>query len=169
MKKVISLMLALAMVVATFTVFASQHTRYRTVVGAAISDKDLSTLVTALKKAGLVKTLQGRGKFTVFAPTNRAFRKLGVTLDEILKPQNRRQLRRILLYHVVKGNFTSNRIRPGRIRTMQGSSIFVTDKRGRIMLNNRAKVKEPDIIAGNGVIHVINRVIMPGQAGQSRR
>ena len=135
------------------------------IVGIAASDKNFSTLVTALTAAGLVKTLQGKGPFTVFAPTNAAFAKIPkATLTALLK--NKAELTKVLTYHVVSGKvmgadaMTMN----GKMaKTVEGSELKISVM-GKVLEINDAKVTKADIIASNGVIHVIDTVLMPPKA-----
>ncbi len=135
------------------------------IVGVASGNKDFSTLVTAIKAAGLVNDLKQPGPFTVFAPTNQAFNKLPRgTLASLLKPENKAKLRAILMYHVVSGRVTSADIRkmktPMSVKSLQGGSIRVTRSGSNVMVGN-ARVVKPDVQASNGIIHVIDTVIMP--------
>ena len=101
------------------------------------------------------------GPFTVFAPTDEAFAALPEgTLEELMKPENREVLAAILTYHVVPGKVTSDQIQSGEVSTVQGSTVNVTVEDGMVMVDD-AKVVQPDIEAGNGVIHVIDKVILP--------
>lgn len=125
--------------------------------------EEVSTLVKLVKAADLVDTLQGTGPFTVFAPTNAAFEKLGKEkLDELMKPENKDKLRDILLYHVVAGK----KIMAADASTMslvmadkKSVSVMVAD--GKVTLNQSATVIKPNIVASNGVIHWIDAVLMP--------
>ncbi|MDR8389568.1 fasciclin domain-containing protein [Aliifodinibius sp. S!AR15-10] len=126
------------------------------------SDADnLSTLVTAIKAAGLVETLNGEGPFTVFAPTNEAFASLPEgTLESLLKPENKDKLTSILTYHVVPGKVTSDALKDGMTAaTAEGSDIMIS--LGDNVKINEATVLKADIQASNGVIHIIDSVIMP--------
>ena len=130
----------------------------------AMGDSQFSTLVAAIKAADLVSTLQGPGPFTVFAPTNAAFAKLPAgTVEELLKPENKEKLRSILLYHVVSGKIMASDVMamkgPGDPKTLQGATVHVTNV-APVMVNN-ATVTATDIKASNGVIHVIDTVLMP--------
>lgn len=149
---------------------------YRTkdIIQNAMNSKDHTTLVTAVKAAGLVETLQGKGPFTVFAPTNEAFEKLPAgTVDTLLKPENKEKLAAVLTYHVVPGKITVDKlareIKAGdgsaQLTTvngekltarMVGDSIELTDVKGGM-----SKVKIADVIQSNGVIYVIDTVLMP--------
>ena len=132
------------------------------IVDIAASDDQFSTLVAAVTAAGLVDTLKGDGPFTVFAPTNDAFAALPAgTVESLLKPENKDQLIKILTYHVVPGAVTSDQLAGKRmnVATVQGQNLHVDGRNGvRI---NRSRVTTADIIASNGVIHVIDRVLLP--------
>jgi uncharacterized surface protein with fasciclin (FAS1) repeats len=123
---------------------------------------NFQTLVTAVKAAGLVETLKGPGPFTVFAPTDEAFAKLPAgTLKTLLKPENKAQLRSILLYHVVSGKVMSQDVvKLNSVKTADGKSIAIKTVNGDVMVNN-AHVAKADIAADNGVIHVIDAVLLP--------
>jgi uncharacterized surface protein with fasciclin (FAS1) repeats len=131
------------------------------IVDTAIAGK-FNTLVAAVKAAGLVETLKGAGPFTVFAPTDEAFAKLPAgTLESLLRPENKARLQSILTYHVVPGKVTSREVvKLDSAKTVQGSSIRITAANGGVMVNN-ARVTKADIAASNGVIHVIDAVILP--------
>ncbi len=133
-----------------------------TIVDIALKGKQFSTLVAALKAADLVDTLAGEGPFTVFAPTNAAFAKLPKgAVENLLKPENKEQLKQVLTYHVVSGAVRSNQLKNGqKVATVEGSSISVSIRRGQVKVNNAAVIT-PNIKASNGIIHVIDRVIMP--------
>lgn len=132
------------------------------IVDLAISQDFLTTLVAAVKAGDLVDVLKGDGPFTVFAPTNEAFAKLPAGIVEnLLKPENKAQLVKILTYHVVPGKVMSSDLKNGQMaKTVEGSSIKVTLMDGKAMINN-ATVTAADIVADNGVVHVIDTVIMP--------
>ncbi|MDX1670925.1 MAG: fasciclin domain-containing protein [Balneolaceae bacterium] len=140
---------------------------HKNIVKVASSADNLSTLVTAVKAAGLVETLQGEGPFTVFAPTNAAFNKLPKgTLESLLKPENKDQLVQILTYHVVPGKVMSTDLKDGMTpQTVEGSNITIN--LGDNVLVNGAKVVKADVKASNGVVHIIDSVILPpdDQAG----
>lgn len=137
------------------------------IVEVASSNADFSTLVTAVKAAGLVETLSGEGPFTVFAPTNEAFNKLPAgTLDSLLKPENVDQLKSILTYHVVAAKALSTDLKDGQeLTAVQGEKLKVTIANGEVTLTDAkggvSKVAKADIAASNGVIHVIDTVLMP--------
>jgi uncharacterized surface protein with fasciclin (FAS1) repeats len=141
-----------------------------TIVDIAAKGKQFTTLVAALKAADLVDTLAGDGPFTVFAPTNAAFAKLPKgTVANLLKPENKEQLKKVLTYHVVSGAVPSTKLKNGqKVATVEGSSISVHIKRGQVKVNNAA-VTAANIKASNGIIHVIDRVIMPPAAPAAKK
>jgi uncharacterized surface protein with fasciclin (FAS1) repeats len=129
------------------------------IVETAISAGQFKTLVTALQEADLVNTLKGDGPFTVFAPTDAAFAKLPAgALDALVK--DKEKLAAVLTYHVVPGKVMAAQVKPGKVKTVQGESLNVSSQGGSVMVDN-AKVTKTDIGASNGVIHVIDTVIMP--------
>ncbi|MEO1253578.1 MAG: fasciclin domain-containing protein [Bacteroidota bacterium] len=133
----------------------------KNIVELAVGTESLSTLVTAVKAGGLVETLSGKGPFTVFAPTNEAFNNLpdGV-LDKLLKPENKDKLVAVLTYHVVGSKVKSTDLKNGmKAATVQGDKIKVDLSNGAMI--NDAKVVSADIMASNGVVHVIDKVILP--------
>jgi len=127
----------------------------------AASDPNFSTLVAAVDAAGLVETLNGAGPFTVFAPTNEAFAALppGV-LDALLLPENKDLLVKILTYHVVPGTVMAADVTAGEVATVEGQNITIATDGGVTV--NGAAVLQTDIVASNGVIHVIDAVLLPG-------
>ncbi len=137
------------------------------IVDIAASNPDFSTLVTAVQAAGLVETLKGPGPFTVFAPTNDAFAALPAgTVESLLLPENKDKLTAILTYHVVPGQITSDQVIGQRqdVATVQGQTVHVNGMVGKygsgVRVNN-ANVTAADIMATNGVIHVIDKVLLP--------
>jgi uncharacterized surface protein with fasciclin (FAS1) repeats len=129
------------------------------IVETAVSAGQFKTLVTALQEADLVDTLKGDGPFTVFAPTDAAFAKLPAgALDALVK--DKQKLAAVLTYHVVPGKVMAAQVKPGRVKTVQGESLSVSSQGGSVMVDN-AKVVKTDIGASNGVIHVIDTVILP--------
>ena len=133
------------------------------IVDTAVSAGQFNTLVAAVKAAGLVDTLKGDGPFTVFAPTDEAFAKLPAgTVEALLKPENKDQLVSILTYHVVPGKVMSRDVIAKRVRanTVQGGEIVVDGVSG-VFVNSSAQVIAADIEASNGVIHVVEDVILP--------
>jgi uncharacterized surface protein with fasciclin (FAS1) repeats len=132
------------------------------IVSLAVGNENLSTLVAAVKAAGLVETLQGAGPFTVFAPTNDAFAALPAgTLESLLKPENKAKLASILTYHVVPAKVMSTDLSNGqKAKTVEGSEVKVMINDSGVMIND-AKVVAADVAASNGVVHVIDKVILP--------
>jgi uncharacterized surface protein with fasciclin (FAS1) repeats len=134
----------------------------KTIVEIAAGDRNFSTLVSLVKRAGLAKTLSG-GEFTVFAPTNAAFRKVPKkTLAALGK--DRKLLRSVLLYHAVPGTVKAETVvtlNGKRVKTVNGASLRVRIAGGNVFLNGNSRVTKTDIEASNGVIHVINRVLIP--------
>ena len=140
----------------------------KTIVENAVNSKDHTTLVAAVKAAGLVDTLSGPGPFTVFAPTNAAFAKLPAgTVDTLLKPENKDKLTAVLTYHVVSGRLSAADLTDGqKLTTVQGGTLTV-HKHGRSVMiedakGDMAKVTIPNVYQSNGVIHVVNTVLLPG-------
>ena len=147
----------------------------KSIIENAVHSKDHTTLVAAVKAAGLVDTLEGAGPFTVFAPTNHAFAKLPKgTVASLLQPDKKSTLTKVLTYHVVPGRYTARelmvKIEQGggktTLKTVEGEdltltragrSIVITDVKG-----DRSRVTVPDVLQSNGIIHVVNTVLMPG-------
>jgi uncharacterized surface protein with fasciclin (FAS1) repeats len=145
------------------------------IVDNAVNSKDHTTLVAAVKAAGLVDTLKGAGPFTVFAPTNAAFEKLPAgTVDMLLKPENKDKLKTILTYHVVAGKLDAaalmERVKAGggraELTTVSGDRLWVIASGDRLQLKDKtghmALISTSDVYQSNGVIHVINTVVLPG-------
>ena len=133
----------------------------KTIVSIASGNKNFSTLVTALKAADLVETLSAEGPYTVFAPTNAAFAKIPkATLANLLKPENKEQLKKVLTYHVVSGAVTSKMLKSGKVATVEGGNVTVKISGKNVRVND-AKVIIADVKASNGVIHAIDTVLMP--------
>lgn len=129
------------------------------IVDTAVSAGSFNTLVTAVQAAGLVDTLKGPGPFTVFAPTDEAFAKIPKDqLDALL--QDKEKLRAVLTYHVVPGAVMAKDVKPGMVPTVQGQSLNVSVSYGNVMVD-QAKVVKTDIVTSNGVIHVIDSVVLP--------
>ncbi len=140
---------------------ATRPAQAGTIVEIAAGNPAFSTLVTAVKAAGLAETLSGKGPFTVFAPTNEAFAALPEgTLEKLLKPENRDMLRKVLTYHVVSGDVMAKDLRSGPVATVEGNPVAVQVQNGSVKVNN-ANVVKADIDAKNGVIHVIDAVLLP--------
>ena len=146
----------------------------QTIVEAAVSNKDFSTLVTALKAADLVDALSGEGPFTVFAPNNAAFSKIdSETLGSLLKPENVKALTNILTYHVVSGKLMASDVASAlksgygkvKLTALNGQTLTARSKGGKIYLKdsqgNMSEIIATDVAGSNGVIHVISSVVMP--------
>lgn len=134
----------------------------KTVVENAANNESFSTLVAAVKAAGLAETLSGSGPFTVFAPTNAAFEKLPAgTVEKLLKPENKDQLVKVLTYHVVPGKvMAKDVVKLSKAKTVEGSEVAIAVNGGAVTVDN-AKVIKTDVNSSNGVIHVIDTVILP--------
>ena len=161
--------------VASFVAISITATSQTTIVDIALSSKDHSTLVAAVKAAGLVETLNSAGPFTVFAPVNAAFDKLPAgTVETLLKPENKALLTSILTYHVVAGNIDAAAvvaaIKAGNgkasLQTVSGKKLFASIENGKVILTDekggKATVTATDLKGSNGVIHVIDTIVMPG-------
>lgn len=153
-----------AMVVAAFMAlpFAAAHAGAKDIVDTAAGAGKFETLITAAKAAGLVETLKGAGPFTVFAPTDEAFAKLPKgTVEDLLKPENKAKLAAILTYHVIPGKVMAADIKGKKtnVKTVQGGELAV-DATDGVKIND-ATVTTADVAASNGVIHIIDTVVMP--------
>lgn len=137
-----------------------------TIVDIAASNPDFSTLVTAVTAAGLGDVLSGPGPYTVFAPTNAAFAKLPAgTVESLTQPANKQQLTDILTYHVVPGKVMAADVKAGPVTTVEGGTFTISVDGGKVVITdakgNKANVVRTDIVGSNGVIHVIDAVLMP--------
>lgn len=140
---------------------ADNHAKKKDIVAVASNAGGFNTLVTAVKAAGLVETLQGPGPFTVFAPSDEAFAKLPKgAVEDLLKPGNKTKLVEILTYHVVPGKVMAADVKPMQVKTVNGQLLDVKVKDGVVTVDN-AKVIKTDVMASNGVIHVIDSVMLP--------
>ncbi|MDX1964837.1 MAG: fasciclin domain-containing protein [Pirellulales bacterium] len=146
---------------------AVQHVAFakeeaKDIVDTAVGAEGFKTLVAAVKAADLVETLKGKGPFTVFAPTDEAFAKLPKgTVEELLKPENKDKLVAVLTYHVVPGKvLAADVVKLKEAKTVQGTAAKITVKEGKVMVDD-ANVVKTDIMCANGVIHVIDSVILP--------
>ena len=166
--------LALILTIAMTLVMSKNVIAQQTIVDVAVGNEDFSTLVTALKAADLVGALQGDGPFTVFAPTNDAFAKLDPnTLSSLLEAKNQKALANILTYHVISGKLTAtdvvSALESGNgsvdLTALNGQVINVMQKDGKIWLKdlngNYSEIVATDVMGSNGVIHVINTLVMP--------
>ncbi len=167
-------MKTLFVILVSLFISATVLAQSKDVVDIAISSKDHTTLVAAVKAAGLVETLKGKGPFTVFAPTNAAFAKLPAgTVDNLLKPENKATLSKILTYHVVAGNLDAAAVAAaikkggGKVEvatvsggklsvSLDGTQVVLTDEKG-----NKSHVTATDLKGSNGVVHVIDTLVMP--------
>jgi len=152
-----SILVAISIAVASSGAFAAD----KDIVDTAVATGQFKTLAAALEAAGLVETLKGAGPFTVFAPTDAAFAALPAgTVEDLLKPENKAKLAEILTYHVVSGKVMAGDLKDGmKAPTVEGGDITIDLDNGPMV--NDAKVVTADVAASNGVIHVINKVIMP--------
>jgi uncharacterized surface protein with fasciclin (FAS1) repeats len=139
----------------------------KNIIRNAVHSKDHTTLVAAVKAAGLVDTLEGKGPFTVFAPTNTAFGKLPAgTVGNLVKPENKAMLTKILTYHVVPGRLEASSLTDGKkLRTVEGEELTVRRSGNSVMIidakGDSSKVTIPNVNQSNGVIHVIDTVLLP--------
>jgi len=158
----------------TVTVGGAPMYPSKNIVENAVNSKDHTTLVAAVKAAGLVDTLSGAGPFTVFAPTNEAFAKLPAgTVDTLVKPENKATLTKILTYHVVAGKMTGadlmKAVKDGNgkamLKTVEGENLTAEMAGGKLEVvdakGGKSMVTIPDVMQSNGVIHVVNTVLMP--------
>ncbi|MBQ4822434.1 fasciclin domain-containing protein [Aquimarina sp. MMG016] len=172
MKKLVFVVSTLMLFLFTQNILAQKSDK--DIVDVAVSVDDFSTLVTALKAADLVGALKGDGPFTVFAPTNDAFGKIdSKTLNSLLEPANKSKLAAILTYHVVSGQLAAgdvvNALKKGKgkteVTTLNGSKLKVIQKDGKIWLKDQngkySQIVKTDVMANNGVIHIISDVVMP--------
>jgi uncharacterized surface protein with fasciclin (FAS1) repeats len=139
----------------------------KNIIQNAVHSKDHTTLVAAVKAAGLVDTLEGKGPFTVFAPTNTAFGKLPAgTVDNLVKPENKATLTKILTYHVVPGRLEASSLTDGKkLRTVEGEELTIRRSGNSVMIidakGDSSTVTIPNVKQSNGVIHVIDTVLLP--------
>ena len=154
------LITALTVISLSAPVVAMGHSK--DIVDTAVAAGSFKTLVAAVKAAGLVETLAGKGPFTVFAPTNEAFAKLPEgTVESLLKPENKNKLISILTYHVIPGKVMSKDIKPSQmVKTVNGQQVSIKLSYGKVSVDG-ANVTAADVEADNGVIHVIDTVILP--------
>ena len=178
--KLSTLALALVMAVSTVTAIAQVTVggapmyASKDIIDNAVNSKDHTTLVAAVKAAGLVDTLKGPGPFTVFAPTNEAFAALPAgTVDTLLKPANKAELTKVLTYHVVAGKLDAAALTKeimasggkATLKTVSGGTLVATSSGGHVMITDEsgrtADVTIPDVMQSNGVIHVVDKVLLP--------
>jgi len=152
-RTLVSILLGSVIAISSITAFAAKD-----IVDTAVGAGNFKTLVTALKAADLVTTLKGKGPYTVFAPTDEAFAKIPkADLDALLA--NKEKLSAVLTYHVVSGNVMAKDVKAGDVATVNGKTIKISTDKGVVV--NTSKVTATDIKASNGVIHVIDTVLMP--------
>ena len=152
-----------ALVVSTLALPVSHAAEYakKDIVAVAASAGSFKTLVAAVKAAGLVETLQGTGPFTVFAPTDDAFAKLPAgTVETLLRPENKAKLVAILTYHVVPGKVMAADVKTMKAKTVNGQALSIKVADGKVTVDNATVIKT-DVAASNGVIHVIDTVVLP--------
>ena len=148
-----------ALAIAAATVANVSFAAEKNIVDTAISAGSFNTLVTAIQKAGLVETLKGKGPFTVFAPTDAAFAKIPkAQLDALLA--DKAMLTKVLTYHVVAGKFMAADVKAGSVKSVEGENLTITTDNGGVQVD-KANVVKTDIVASNGVIHVIDSVMIP--------
>ena len=159
--KLVSLAAAVALALSLGT-FARPKPAPKDIVDTAVAAGSFKTLAAALQAAGLIDTLKSKGPFTVFAPTDEAFAKLPAgTVDDLLKPENKAKLVAILTYHVVPGKVLAAQVtKMSSAKTVNGESLTISVNNGSVMVDN-AKVVKTDILCSNGVIHVIDSVVLP--------
>jgi uncharacterized surface protein with fasciclin (FAS1) repeats len=151
-----SLVAGTALIAASSAAVAAQQAD---IIDTAKSAGSFNTLVTAIEAAGLTETLKGKGPFTVFAPSDEAFAKLPAgTVDALLK--DKEKLAKILTYHVVAGQVMAKDVKPGKVTTVEGSKLNITKGSAGVKVD-KANVVATDVVATNGVIHVIDAVVMP--------
>ena len=164
MKKLISFTVAAFAVVAMVAGATAKAQAPKDIVDTAVAAGSFKTLAAALQAAGLVETLKGKGPFTVFAPTDAAFAKLPKgTVEDLLKPENKAKLTAILTYHVVPGNVLAAQVvtmNGQDVKTVNGQTVKIGVAGGKVTVNG-ANVTATDVKASNGVIHVIDTVILP--------
>ncbi len=161
LKKTSLAVISMFCLAAPVAVFAEKAAASQNIVETAVAAGSFKTLVAAVKAAGLVETLSGTGPFTVFAPTDEAFAKLPAgTLDDLLKPENKEKLAGILTYHVVAGKVMAADVKAGEVATVNGAKATIAVTADGVTID-KAKVVKTDIATSNGVIHVIDSVILP--------
>lgn len=171
MKKIVFILTTALLLTASQSLMAQSK---KSIVDIAVSNDDFSTLVTALKAADLVGALQGDGPFTVFAPTNEAFAKVDQkALGSLLKPENKGALTNVLTYHVVSGQLNASDVvaalkagnGKAEVKALNGQELTIVQKNGKIWLKDQngayAEIIKTDVMASNGVIHIIGDVVMP--------
>lgn len=161
MKRIATITIAAALTLGAISAFAGDMAR-KDIVDTAVAAGSFKTLAAALQAADLVGTLKGKGPFTVFAPTDAAFAKLPAgTVENLLKPENKEQLRSILMYHVVSGSVRAQQVMKMKsATTANGQTVTIATGKDGVTVNG-AHVVKADVAASNGVIHVIDTVLLP--------
>lgn len=161
--KLKSLVFAAAALALPLTAQAGPAKAEKNVVEIAAGAEDFSTLVTAVTAAGLAEALSGDGPFTIFAPTNSAFAKLPKgTVESLLKPEAKEKLAAILKYHVVAGKVMAADVKAGKVKTLSGKELTISVTDGKVKVDGATVVKT-DLVGTNGVIHVIDTVVLPAE------
>ncbi|MFT6864365.1 MAG: putative surface protein with fasciclin (FAS1) repeats [Akkermansiaceae bacterium] len=159
--KITTALVAAAALLLPITAQAAPAEPTKNVVEIAAGAEDFSTLVAAVKAAGLAEALSGEGPFTIFAPTNAAFAKLPEgTVATLLKPENKKKLAAILTYHVVSGKVMAAEVKAGKVKTLNGAEVTIAIADGKVTID-KANIVKTDLVGTNGVIHVIDAVILP--------
>ena len=149
-----------ATIASSLTLVAAEQTMAADLVDTATSSATLKTFLAAAKAAGLTQTLKNSGPYTVFIPTDSAFNELPPgTVDSLMK--DKKKLAQVLSYHVVPGKITVADVKPGKVQTMEGEPIKLSSDNGKVTINGEANVIQSDMMADNGVIHEIDKVILP--------
>lgn len=162
MTKMLKSMVVAATVIGMVGIGSAAGAQEKDIVDTAVAAGSFTTLAKALQAAGLIETLKGKGPFTVFAPTDEAFAKLPAgALEDLLEPENKAQLRAVLTYHVVPGMVMASQVTGLKsAKTVNGQSLKIAVMGGTVMIN-AANVVKTDIMTSNGVIHVIDSVLLP--------
>lgn len=148
--------------VAVFTFNVVQGAETKDIVQVLRGNSNYSTLVTLLVQADLISTLEGNGPYTLFAPTNAAFAKLPPqVLQDLNKPENKDKLVAIIKYHVIPKSLSAYAIQTGSSKTLSGKDLDLRVQGAEIIVNGNARIVKPDIVAGNGIIHVVDTVLIP--------
>lgn len=155
------ILLTLAAVTLLLPSLRAADSTNKDIVDTAVAAGSFQTLVAAIQAAGLVDTLKGAGPFTVFAPTDEAFAKLPAgTVEDLLKPENKEKLVAVLTYHVVPGKVMAADVKPMKAKTVNGKEAEITVEDGKVLID-KSTVTQTDIVTSNGVIHVIDAVMLP--------
>jgi len=149
-----------AAIATSFAFIAAKPVMAADLVDTAANSATSKTFLAAVKAAGLTQTLKNNGPYTIFLPTDSAFKQLPPeTVDSLMK--DKKKLAQVLAYHVVPGKITVADVKPGEVKTMEGESLKLTSDNGKVTINDEANVIQSDVMADNGVIHEIDKVILP--------